>query len=205
MKLPHILGLAFILIGLLSILWMNNGESSEQLEAYNKTTQDKRNRIKHFMRSNEQSPIPTAERENFNGPQFYPIDKTWRVKAKLKPKVEKDTINLGEAGKVPKYYTLLGNLNFKLKNKDCQLPLYQSLMPPKTYFLGFLDDTNGNTTYGGGRYLDPLKEGDQWILDFNLAYHPYCFYNEAFYCPVIPAANRLDLKVEAGENGTIQH
>lgn len=36
-------------------------------------------------------------------------------------------------------------------------------------------------------------------LDFNLAHHPFCTYNESFACPIPPAENDLDAAVEAGE------
>ena len=48
-------------------------------------------------------------------------------------------------------------------------------------FLPFLDDTNGDTTYGGGRYIDlRIPEGNTIEIDFNKAYNPYCAYNEKF-------------------------
>jgi uncharacterized protein (DUF1684 family) len=48
-------------------------------------------------------------------------------------------------------------------------------------FVPFADRSNGDTTYGGGRYLvDTIKGadlgggGDWLVLDFNFAYHPSC-------------------------------
>jgi uncharacterized protein (DUF1684 family) len=37
------------------------------------------------------------------------------------------------------------------------------------------------------------------ILDFNLAYNPYCAYNELYSCPIPPAENRLSVAIKAGE------
>lgn len=74
-------------------------------------------------------------------------------------------------------------------------------------FLPFRDTTAGHTTYGGGRYLlDTPKSADlgatddgQLVLDFNFAYHPSCYYDPAWSCPLAPPGNRLELAIEAGE------
>ncbi len=69
-------------------------------------------------------------------------------------------------------------------------------------FLPFFDRTNGNTTYGGGRYLDLKRSafaaGD-YALDFNHAYNPYCAYASGYSCPVPPLSNALPFAVRAGE------
>ena len=36
-------------------------------------------------------------------------------------------------------------------------------------------------------------------MDFNLAYHPYCYFNETYDCPFPPAENRLKVPIHAGE------
>ena len=78
-------------------------------------------------------------------------------------------------------------------------------------FLPFRDATNGDSTYGGGRYLlDTVKGADlggdgerTLVLDFNFAYHPSCFYDpDTWACPLAPPANRLEVRVEAGELAT---
>ena len=73
-------------------------------------------------------------------------------------------------------------------------------------FVPFRDDTCGQETYGGGRYvLDTVKgadlgtDGDRLILDFNFAYNPSCAYDAGWVCPLAPPANFLPLAVTAGE------
>ena len=46
--------------------------------------------------------------------------------------------------------------------------------------------------------LDPTRTGI-YIVDFNVAYHPYCYYNAEYDCPFPPAENRLTIPVRAGE------
>jgi uncharacterized protein (DUF1684 family) len=64
----------------------------------------------------------------------------------------------------------------------------------------FSDLTSGIETYSAGRYLD-LSRNPTGIydLDFNLAYHPYCYYNVSYECPYPPPENRLKVPIHAGE------
>ena len=93
--------------------------------------------------------------------------------------------------------------------------LYSSLFQVELYWLGgfrgglflpFGDATNRQSTYGGGRYLlDTLKGEDlgtkdgSLILDFNFAYHPPCYYNQDWSCPLAPPGNHLPIPIRAGE------
>ena len=66
----------------------------------------------------------------------------------------------------------------------------------------FRDETSGQETYGGGRYLDyPASEikNNSMILDFNNAYNPYCAYQPNYACPIPPAENKLLISIFAGE------
>ncbi|HEY3290725.1 MAG TPA: DUF1684 domain-containing protein, partial [Anaerolineae bacterium] len=69
------------------------------------------------------------------------------------------------------------------------------------FFLPFVDALAGTETYGAGRYLEPepIPGGQQFQVDFNLAYNPYCAYNDQWSCPLTPAENRLTVPVRAGE------
>ena len=60
--------------------------------------------------------------------------------------------------------------------------------------------TNGTETYPGGRYLDLDRTATGiYDIDFNRAFHPFCFYNSTYDCPYPPAENRLKLPIRAGE------
>lgn len=74
-------------------------------------------------------------------------------------------------------------------------------------FLPFKDATNGEETYGGGRYLldTPksawlgLKEDGKVRLDFNYAYFPSCAFDARYVCPLSPPENNLACAIRAGE------
>jgi uncharacterized protein (DUF1684 family) len=66
-------------------------------------------------------------------------------------------------------------------------------------FLPFTDLTNGNETYGSGRYIDlRIPERETIIIDFNKAYNPYCAYNYGYACPIPPKENKLKVEIRAG-------
>lgn len=66
--------------------------------------------------------------------------------------------------------------------------------------LVFGDETNGDTSYGVGRFLRVLPDEDGTItLDFNRAYLPPCAFSNFFNCPMPPRQNRFAVRVEAGE------
>ena len=66
----------------------------------------------------------------------------------------------------------------------------------------FLDNTNGKTSYEGGRFIDVLitdeKNDGTIILDFNRAYNPYCAYSNRYSCPITPRDNYLNTEIKAG-------
>ncbi|MFT4738047.1 MAG: hypothetical protein ACI92W_002165, partial [Paraglaciecola sp.] len=73
------------------------------------------------------------------------------------------------------------------------------------FYLAFADVTSGSSTYGGGRYIDvTIGKSDKVVLDFNLAYNPYCAYAPDFSCPLPPRENILSLSIMAGEKDFIK-
>ena len=101
---------------------------------------------------------------------------------------------------------------FDLKEKPFKLNIYQNqdLIKKEGFedylFLPFLDNTNGEESYGGGRYIDMrIPDGDTIIVDFNSAYNPYCAYNEKYSCPIVPRENYLDTEVRAGVKAFKKH
>lgn len=102
-------------------------------------------------------------------------------------------------------YVKYGELKFLLNNQEFSLNVYQNqrLVSENKYknylFIPFTDLTNGESTYGGGRYLDfRIPKSSKVIIDFNRAYNPYCAYNEKYSCPIPPKQNDLPIKIEAG-------
>ena len=94
-------------------------------------------------------------------------------------------------------------LIFMINTKEYKLFAYKYVnstdYPPNHLFVPFLDETNGNETYGGGRYLDLYQNStDKITIDFNNSYNPLCAYNELYSCPIVPKENFLDVSINVG-------
>ncbi|MFV0530716.1 MAG: DUF1684 domain-containing protein [Flavobacteriales bacterium] len=107
------------------------------------------------------------------------------------------------SGRIKKYIRY-GKIIFDLDGKTNELTVFQKTpidpKHPKNLFIPFNDQTNGVSSYGGGRYLDLNTDdiSNKILIDFNKAYNPYCAYEIGFSCPIPPGENRLKVKIEAG-------
>ena len=151
------------------------------------------------------SPLKDKDRRDFKGLEFFKVDSSYVVKAKFERTPEEAPFEMKTTTDRLPVYVKYGVVTFSLKGKEYQLNIYQNqdLKKKEGYvdylFLPFLDDTNGEESYGGGRYIDlRIPKGDELTIDFNKAYNPYCAYNEKYSCPIVPRENYLETKVEAG-------
>ncbi len=151
------------------------------------------------------SPLKDKDRKNFTGLDFFKTDSSYVVMAEFqKLEGEKPFQMKTTTDRLP-VYVKYGIITFKLKGQPHQLTVYQNqdLITDEGYedylFLPFLDDTNGDSTYGGGRYIDlRIPENGTMVIDFNKAYNPYCAYNEKYSCPIVPISNYIAVAVQAG-------
>ena len=153
----------------------------------------------------EQSPLPDRFRSDFETLDFFAPDTTYVVTANLVRTPEALPFLMPTNTGRTSEEVVFGIVTFALKGKEYSLEVYQNpeLVKDKDYvdylFLPFSDQTNGNETYGGGRYLDlRIPKGNTLVLDFNQAYNPYCAYNPKYSCPLVPSVNRLETKILAG-------
>ena len=151
------------------------------------------------------SPLKEVERKYFKDLPFFDIDLSFRVEATLTKTPSTSFFQMKTTTDRLSDERVYAVLSFVLKEKEYHLNVYQGeqLMMQKGYedylFLPFLDDTNSETTYGGGRYLDlRIPNGNKIIVDFNKAYNPYCYYNSRYSCPIVPSENYVPLKITAG-------
>lgn len=164
-----------------------------------------------FFASSAQSPIPAAARAtSFSGLAYFAPDARFRVRAALRPFAAPDVVPLGSTKGDIRPQLRYGELIFTLDGRACRLTAYKDADEPDapTLFVPFRDVTSGCESYGAGRYLETeeettTKDGEggerHAMLDFNLAYSPWCAYNEAYSCTLPPAENTLPVAVTAGE------
>ena len=147
------------------------------------------------------SPLIDADRAAFDGLPYFPYDSAFAVPAALVPATQQDTVLFPTTSGELQRLVTAGHLVFEAGGVQRRLEAYEPVLgPPGRLFVPFRDATSGQTTYGGGRYLDiELQPSGRYALDLNRAYHPYCVYNVSYSCPLPPAENRLELPVTAGE------
>jgi uncharacterized protein (DUF1684 family) len=152
------------------------------------------------------SPLNPKDFRKFKVHSFYPINLRYRVLAKMTLTPDADFAPMQTSNGRQALYRVYAFAEFTLNNQFFKIPIYQGkdLMATKEYtnylFLPFTDLTNGKETYAAGRYigLKIPKEGNELIIDFNMAYNPYCAYSDRYSCPVVPAANNLATEIRAG-------
>jgi len=155
--------------------------------------------------SKEESPLKEEDLANFESLDFFPIDSSFIVNATLTLHKNSEPFAMKTTTDRLPIYKVYATASFEIQGKPFSLEIYQNekLVLTTEYedylFLPFTDKTNGDSSYGGGRYLDlKLPEGNSIIIDFNQAYNPYCAYNDKYSCPVPPKNNNLDIEVLAG-------
>jgi uncharacterized protein (DUF1684 family) len=174
-------------------------------QTYNDDILAHREKYKQDFLTEERSPLKKDEIQYL---RFYDPDENYKVKSTFVKTENAVPFDMATMNGKTKKYVEYGTLTFVLDDKLNQLRVYQSIAllenpEYKEYlFLPFTDETNGDETYIGGRYLD-LKTGDikdgLFTLDFNKAYNPYCAFSDGYSCPKPPKENELKLKVLAGE------
>ncbi|MFZ5885070.1 MAG: DUF1684 domain-containing protein [Chloroflexota bacterium] len=150
-----------------------------------------------FFKSHPQSPLTPEQKRTFTGLKYFPENDDLRLEVKIERFADEGPIYMQTTtGDVQMYYRH-GRFRFVVDGQEAELTIYRA---EYGYFLPFVDALAGVETYPAGRYLEPEElPGDHFLVDFNLAYNPYCAYNEMWSCPITPAENRLKVPIRAGE------
>lgn len=170
----------------------------------NKSSLKKQRKEKdRFFELSPQSPIPTSDRGEFDGLDYYPEKEELRFRLELQKHEEKERIEVEDSKGGNQEYFRWGEFRFRAAGDECVLQAYKSDAEEDRLWVPFKDNTNGQETYGAGRYIDlessRHKADGKWLLDFNQAYNPFCAYNEDYVCPFIPPENWLEVPIRAGE------
>ena len=164
--------------------------TSDQLVAQRRQKDD-------FFKRHPQSPLTDAQQTAFAGLRYYPPNPALDLIVEVTPFAEQEEIAVETTTGDVRQYVRWGEFRFTVDGEEARLTIYDT---PHGWFLPFVDAGANGETYGAGRYIDPeeLPSG-RFHVDFNLAYNPYCAYNDAYSCPLTPFENRLKVKIRAGE------
>ncbi len=148
-----------------------------------------------------QSPVLAS----FAGTDWFDPQEVWRVDARFVPHAEPKAVDVPNILGSAYDDVTPGVLLFEIDGR--QLVLHPTGSGPESLALIFGDASNGDGSYGGGRFLSlpaPDEEG-RLVLDFNRAYNPPCAFSPFTTCPLPPASNRLDIAIPAGERSPPEH
>lgn len=161
------------------------------------------------------SPLTAKDIKSFEALEFYKIDKKFEVIATLVKEKDPVIFEMPTTTDRKPLYVKYGTLTFTIDGKQHSLNIYQNkdfgrAPQYRNYlFLPFADKTNGNGSYGGGRYVDVLttdeKPDGTITINFNKSYNPYCAYNSIYSCPLIPEENTLSIAIKAGVKNYKKH
>ncbi|MFC4448757.1 DUF1684 domain-containing protein [Halorussus aquaticus] len=157
-----------------------------------------------FFADHPQSPIPPEEREDFESLDYFEPDPDYRVTATVEVHERPDPVEMDVTAGAPQRYLRIATLHFDLDGEEYEVAGYRQREDGEGLFVPFRDKTTGQQTYENGRYMEfeaegGLEDGTEMVLDFNLAYSPFCAYSETFACPLPPEENWLDAEILAGE------
>jgi len=150
-----------------------------------------------FFAHHPQSPLEQGQKEAFDGLSYFAENEALSFELEIDEFNNNEEIEIQTSTGDTQHYIRYGKIHFDVEGELISLTVYES---HHGFFIPFVDSQAGSDTYGAGRYLDPeLLTNGKLLVDFNLAYNPYCAYNERWSCPLTPWENRLKVPIKAGE------
>jgi uncharacterized protein len=150
-----------------------------------------------FFARDPQSPLTAEQKRDFHGLNYFPEDPGLRLELGAEILPARERIEMQTSTGDVQVYFRHSLIRFSVGGRQAELTIYEG---PHGFFLPFVDSLAGTETYPAGRYLEPESlPGSRFLVDFNIAYNPYCAYNEHWSCPLTPFENRLKVPIRAGE------
>lgn len=143
------------------------------------------------------SPLTIEQKKNFKGLKYFPANPALDMDVNVDEFPHKERVEMQTTTGDIQSYERFGKFTFTVDNQPVELTIYHSR---DGFFLPFVDNLASKETYPAGRYLEPEPLGhNRFHVDFNLAYNPYCAYNDYWSCPLTPLENHLRVPIRAGE------
>ena len=150
-----------------------------------------------FFAHSPESPLTAEQKQDFAGLKYFPENPALRLETTVELFRDRQRVEIQTSTGDVHVYQRHSRFRFQVDDQEAELTIFEG---PYGYFLPFVDSQAGTETYPAGRYLEPeTLDGGLFLVDFNLAYNPYCAYNEHWSCPLTPPENRLRVPIRAGE------
>jgi uncharacterized protein (DUF1684 family) len=174
---------------------------SEQVETWKRALLRFRKEKDDYFRDDYGAPLPHEDRQSFGGLKYFDPDPSLRFKVNLKRYQDPEALVLATSKGTRQLFNRLGHFDLTVGGNNIRLQAYQPAeRDDPNLFIPFRDGTSGKESYGAARYLDlEVEHDDEYALDFNYAYNPYCAYSEDYVCPLPPQENWLTVPMRAGE------
>lgn len=193
----------FLIVGIL--FSCHTKHAVQQAETYIDKIAQHRIQYKADFLADERAPL---QEEDFENMHFYPADEQYDCACTFTRTPDANPFEMSTVSGNVQIFTKYGIASCPINNELVKVNIYaskrtQSMPGYKDHlFIPFRDLTSGESTYGGGRYID-LKTGDiknnRVAIDFNKCYNPWCMYSDGYNCPIPPTENHLAVSIEAGE------
>ncbi len=193
----------------LSIIFSSCNQKTKESVTSNEYAETIKAHRDHYLQDfikDERAPLTNDDIPFVN---FFKADEAYAIECTFTEAATKKPFKMATYSGITKPYQVYGYLVCPVKGQEINLELYQNqrMASVPAYsdhlFLPFKDLTNGEESYGGGRYIDvkasSIKDGLMEI-DFNKAYNPWCAYSDGYNCPIPPIANHLEIMLTAGES-----
>jgi uncharacterized protein (DUF1684 family) len=137
-------------------------------------------------------------RKNFSGFKWYPANPAVKVVGQFTPLATPKTVQAPNILGDLEPFSVAGTVAVTIGGKAANMEAWKS--GNQLWFV-FRDLTSADTTYPSARFLytDMPGPDGKLVMDFNRARNPPCAYNQWTTCPLPPSANKLAVRIEAGE------
>ena len=176
-----------------------------EVDAYKAEIEHHREEYKQDFIKDERSPLREPD---FEFMHFYPADIDYKCDCSFVYTRDAKPFEMSTVSGNTKIFTKYGIASCNIDGTSFDVNIYsskqtQAIPGYRDYlFVPFKDLTSGESTYGGGRYID-MRMGDirkgRVTIDFNKCYNPWCMYSDGYNCPIPPIENHIGVELNAGE------
>ncbi len=192
-----------IMIIFLFLIGCGKNYTPEQ-KVYIQKIENQRNEKNDWAKDDPSSPFNKKGKVEFHDLNYFDVDPSFLFKSMLYEFNPKDTVTIYGTKGEPRKTLRFGYVVITHQNTQYKINVYQGTTANSEvyYSIWFTDKTTNNESYGVGRYIDFEKvdnPNNEYEIDFNLAYNPYCAYSPNYSCAIPTKEDFIPIAIKAGE------